>query len=417
MLMRVTVWRNPIALLAGIWLTLGTAPAVSAQAVRPDDAARLLAGLEPEPGSAIASWTGDAGWRNHKAQFDRSWRTLEERQMSKVRAWSDHNLKSHSSVVLYMFSGPDFLYANAIYPHAATYILTGLEPPGHIPQLDANFRRAMPNALADLRASLTSVMSYSFFITRKMKTNLTSSELLGTLPPMLVFLARSGKTIHEVTLVELQRSGEVVRRGKDLSESASAGVEILFSGPDRDGEPAPRQRLYYFQTDLSDAGISASGLLALLARHEMADSLIKSASYLMHTPRFARIRQVLLDRSAKVVQDDSGIPVHFFSEKDFQLQPFGRYLGPIEEFPGRYQPRLAEVFHKAPPIDFGIGYRWRPNESNLMVAHRKTPGQELVVSAAPPAAVPAGERTEREPSPTRRATPRRQQTIWSILGF
>ena len=57
----------------------------------------------------------------------------------------------------------------------------------------------------------------------------------------------------------------------------------------REVSPAPRQKLYYFQTDLSDAGISSSGLLELLARYEMADSLLKSASYLMHGGGFSRV--------------------------------------------------------------------------------------------------------------------------------
>jgi hypothetical protein len=73
------------------------------------------------------------------------------------------------------------------------------------------------------------------------------------------------------------------------------------------------------------------------------------------------------------VQDDSGIPVSYFKPDQWQLIPFGRYLGPIAIFPGRYQHRLAEIYHKGPakPLDFGLGYRWRPNESNLLLAVRK----------------------------------------------
>jgi hypothetical protein len=73
------------------------------------------------------------------------------------------------------------------------------------------------------------------------------------------------------------------------------------------------------------------------------------------------------------VQDDSGIPVSYFKSDQWQFFPFGRYLGPIAIFPGRYQHRLAEIYHKGPakPLDFGLGYRWRPNESNLLLAVRK----------------------------------------------
>jgi hypothetical protein len=65
--------------------------------------------------------------------------------------------------------------------------------------------------------------------------------------------------------------------------------------------------------------------------------------------------------------------LRFFKPDEWRLRPFGRYLGPIGEFPGRYQKGLNDLFHRsnAPRIDFGVGYRWRPNESNLLLAEKK----------------------------------------------
>jgi hypothetical protein len=37
-------------------------------------------------------------------------------------------------------------------------------------------------------------------------------------------------------------------------------------------------------------------------------------------------------------------------------------------FANFYQPRVAELFRSASPLGFGIGYRWRKNESNLLLA-------------------------------------------------
>ena len=51
-------------------------------------------------------------------------------------------------------------------------------------------------------------------------------------------------------------------------------------------------------------------------------------------------------------------------------ESFGKYNGPIGEFPGRYQQSYAELFRKAEPINFGIGYRWRTNDSNLLLSVR-----------------------------------------------
>ncbi len=115
-----------------------------------------------------------------------------------------------------------------------------------------------------------------------------------------------------------------------------------------------------------------SGFLTFCASLGPADSLLKSASYLLHEGNFAKARAFLLDHSNTVLQDDSGIPVSYFDRGRWRLQPFGRYLGPISIFGHRYQPQLAELFRRGhpSPIDFGLGYRWRTNESNLLLAEK-----------------------------------------------
>ena len=128
-----------------------------------------------------------------------------------------------------------------------------------------------------------------------------------------------------------------------------------------------------------------SGFLAFCAKLGDADSLIKSASYLLHGGGFSKVRDFLLDHSATILQDDSGIPLAYFDPKKWRLQPFGRYIGPIAIFGHAYQSRLGDLYRKgnAIPIDFGVGYRWRKNESNLLLAQRiaaKTSETEL----APP---------------------------------
>jgi hypothetical protein len=66
-------------------------------------------------------------------------------------------------------------------------------------------------------------------------------------------------------------------------------VKIVFS----DGN-GPKQTLYYFSTNLADGSFERSGFSAFLAKLGPADSLIKSASYLLHQAHFANVRRVLL---------------------------------------------------------------------------------------------------------------------------
>src|SRR5262249_464794 len=61
--------------------------------------------------------------------------------------------------------------------------------------------------------------------------------------------------------------------------TAAPGVKIAFS----EGS-GPKQTLYYFNTNLADGSFERSGFSAFLAKLGPADSLIKSASYLLHQP-------------------------------------------------------------------------------------------------------------------------------------
>src|SRR5215510_5609830 len=214
-----------------------------------DDNARILAGIEPRADSPLAGLTREAGWRQHARSFDAAWESLEARQLSKIRNWSAQNITRRQQTMLYMFSGPDFLYADVFFPGATTYVLSGLEPVGRIPDVSRLGRGSLSGALAHIRSSLGSVMNYSFFITKQMKGQLRSGELTGTLPLLYVFLARSGKSIGDVSLVTLDKEGVELPAGEALAKGAPSGAKLAFAG--NDGKP---RTLYYFSTDLSNNG-------------------------------------------------------------------------------------------------------------------------------------------------------------------
>ena len=102
------------------------------------------------------------------------------------------------------------------------------------------------------------------------------------------------------------------------------------------------------------------------------DAFVKSASYLMHRANFSDVRNFLLGHTRLILQDDSGIPLSRFDQAGWRLRPFGHYSGPIALFANRYQPKLTQLFNQRPVelIDFGIGYRWHPQNSSLVVAVR-----------------------------------------------
>ncbi len=187
---RLLGWRACAALILSATLAAATAFAGEASL---DDNARFLAGMTVASGSALEPLTKDKSFSRHAEFFDKAWATVESTQISKVRAWGASILKETQPTLFYMFSGPDYLYANALFPKATTYVLAGLELPGDIPDLAKLPRATIPYELDALRGSLNSVLTYSFFITNEMRRRLYGRRLTGTMPVLFVFLARSGK--------------------------------------------------------------------------------------------------------------------------------------------------------------------------------------------------------------------------------
>lgn len=357
------------ALVAAVAMAAGLAfetPA-SAQELKPNDMARFLAGLPPSAGSPAADAARHGAWKRHAEAMDSAWAAIEKRQLSKIRPWAASELANPSPVLYYMFSGPDFLYADAFFPSATTYVMAALESSGPLPTLDRRRSDSQGYAFAQLRSSLNSILNYSFFRTREMRTTLGENTFSGTLPILYIFLARTGKHIDEVTFHDINEDGTLVAPGEGRPRGAANLVKIQFTSSD-----LKKRTLYYVQTDLSNGGWRKSGFKAFSDTLEHGDALIKSASYLLHSGAFSDVREYIQSRSKRLLQDDSGIPVTYFKTDEWTLRPYGRYLGPIALFPSNYQSRLADLFRKEKPprIDFGIGYRFRANESNILVVDK-----------------------------------------------
>jgi hypothetical protein len=368
--------RSFIAVATGM-LCAALAPARAADIVSPNDTARFLAGMPPAADSPLASLTKDPAWEQHARAFDAAFDRVQQDQLARIGAWSSDTLPAARPTVFYMFSGADFLYANAFYPKATTYVLAGLEPVRLLPDL-ITLRGSLAPDLANLRFSLRTLLSLSYFITRQMGSDFWRGRFNGTLPVLYVFLARSGKTIREVTPVRLDEAGGVQLDVDTARGIAGHGVKIAFAGSD--GEA---RTLYYFSTNLANEGVKNSKFLQFCETLAPGDSFVKSASYLLHGSNFSMVRDFLLANSTAMIQDDSGIPLADYDPQKWDLHPFGRYVGPIGVFRGMYQPKYAALFKNSRPIDFGIGYRWRPNQSNLLLAAKKPGVSEASVRSAP----------------------------------
>jgi hypothetical protein len=341
-----------------------------------NDTARFLAGLPLAPSSPLFPLTQDPAWQQHAVFFDQAWSKMNARQFNGISEWEASYFPAASGpvpVVFYFFSGPDFLYANQFFPNATTYILAGTEPIGPLPDVGRFAGPALSPVLHDFETGLNSVLRFSFFITKDMKTDLQRDNLKGTLPIFYVFLARAGKTITDITFVVLDKKGDPRISAPGPGPNGDAvipGVRITFTG----APGSAPQTLYYFTTDLSDGAIhSQPGFMKFCAQQGLGDSLLKSASYLMFESGFSASRDFLLTHSRFIVQDDSGIPITAFDLAKWDLRLFGNYIGPIDLFKQYFQPQLQALYQAShpPELHFGVGYRWRRDESALIVAQHK----------------------------------------------
>jgi len=328
-----------------------------------DEQARFLAGLNVD-GTEFEPLAREESWQEHSTEFHRAWADLEERQLSSLRGWMSTSLsyvQSDPGPLFYMFSGPDFLYANAFYPNATTYILCAREPVGAIPDVASLPSSSRGAALKNMRTALNAILSFSFFITADMKSDLTQTQLSGTLPVLYVFLARMGCQITGVELVKIDGSGNFTQE-----KSKTPGVKIAFLGT-----TGKAQTLYYFTSDLSNWAIKENpGFIEFCKKQGQGNALVKAASYLMHMNEFSSVRDFLLGNTKNILQDDSGIPFRFLQPDQWYMGLYGTYPGPIDLFKQYDQPDLHAAFtaDKTGELPFGVGYQWRPGVSSLIVS-------------------------------------------------
>lgn len=338
-----------------------------------NDVARLVAGLPQENESKLDSFQQSASWKKYSRSISSNWASLTQRQLTPMKTWGTTELKEireNSETVFYPFSGPDIMNAFTFFPHAQKYVMIGLEPVGSVPNLNNTPADSMNKYYAILNTSLYSILNFSFFRTNSMATDLKNEEIDGTLPLMLVFLARTGNKILDVHYVTLNENGEVqvAAQAGGKPEKRYNGAEIIF---ENNGE---QKSAFYFSTNLSDDYFRKNTkLINFIKNLEAPVTYLKSASYLMHKSYFSIIRNLILDESNYVLQDDSGIPLSYFGSNKWDIQLYGTYKKPIDLFAKHYQEDMKQSYQAegVKPLPFGIGYNWRVTTSNLQLARKK----------------------------------------------
>jgi hypothetical protein len=339
------------------------------------NAAKFIAGMMPDTSAPFNQLVKNPQWNNYSKSFDTTWARVEQKSLVKIRQWRDSDLakiNKETETLFYPFSGPDFLYAITFFPDAEKYILFGLEKTGSAPDMKKLNSQNVNNYLASVNNSLEDILKLSFFKTIEMSKELNNQEVDGVLPVIMLFMARTGNTIKSIKNADIGNDGKVSVADTFMAYKGPSrfnkGVEITFSPG---GKDSVNKKLYYFPEDFTDAPLSQNpGCKKYLQNIDSnVTTLLKSASYLLHNQIFSFIRNIILNKSRYILQDDSGIAFRFFEKSKWDFQLYGIYDKPIDVFSYCYQKDLNEAYLKgAKSFNFKYGYG---KGRNMLLAHKK----------------------------------------------
>ena len=310
-----------------------------------NDLARFIAGMQPSAGSPLDNLAATPEWKAFAADMNERWHAFDTARLKPIRNWRSAAMGGiHPSTLFYPFSGPDYIYAETLFPEANHYILCGQEPVGEPPSME-NIK-PLPRTLRWVESSFKSLLDAGYFVTKDMRADLKTQ---GTMFIQCIMLARAGDRIVSIK-----------------HDAGHSEIHFLRAG---DGRPST---LYYFCVNLRNGGWNSS-FESFVRQSRPGAAYIKSASYLLHEQDFSMIRDLLLSVCPVIVQDDSGIPLRYFDPGHWNMRLYGAYTPPLDIFQKYYQPGLAELYGKTTtaPLDFGTGYHWDPRTANLVIYSRK----------------------------------------------
>ena len=352
--------------------------AVAQQARTPNDVARFLAGLPGRENGPFQALEETADWKAHAAGFDAAWSRLVSERLPKMAAFYTRELRGEpvdGATVFYPFGGPDALAVMNLFPIHRNYVLVGLEPAGSMVNVDRILKHDLGNELATLRSTLDSVMVRSFFITKQMDSSYRGQITDGLLPAIMVLLARMNQTITGVRWVMIEDDGSLRERKPEEKIIGRTGVEITFT---TGADPTPR-KMSYFSLNLADEKLGGNrGFQAYARGLGKTVAYFKATSYMTHRPEFSVIRDLTLEVSSAVLQDDSGIPYKYFDPAKWNVQLYGDYTQPYGSFRYLIQKDLRAAYQApgaAKPLEFKIGYGFSKAPSNLLFAKKKQPAR------------------------------------------
>lgn len=337
-----------------------------------NETAMFLAGKELPADSNLHEFSLTKEYRSYSKQIDANWDHLQRLNEKKISIWREKYLpERYTGTIFYPFSGPDILNAVIFFPDGKEYIMFGLEPVGDIPRPHNLSHDRLRSGLRKLWESLDTVINVNFFKTEEMKNEIGNNSFDSVISVMMFFLARTNYQVVNAGKIWIDENGNrTTVKPENRPNTVIPGCEIVFKKPNT----SMLKRVCYYQIDIGDHSLVNHGnFTAYLKSRGRLTTIIKSASYLMHREHhFSGIRSLILSQSDYMLQDDSGIPLKYFSPVEWKLSFHGNYVKPIRLFASRYQESLYQASKKysTGPLDFSYGYNFKDHNPSLMFGER-----------------------------------------------
>jgi hypothetical protein len=336
---------------------------------------KLIAGLDTTLDYRHPNWDINAITAFSK-ETDLKYNQMRSNRLEKLASWHNSNMTqakvADSSFAFYPFSGGDFIHLRWLYPSATDYFMVAREEVGTYPNIQNMNELDVMSYLEGIDLVLRDIYSKSYFITKNMITDIhTENRVDGMLPILIWGAAKTNLEIISIDFFSIDSLGNATA----AIEKKADGVVLDL----KDVKNNRRKSLTYLSADISDSGLEAyPGVKQYLIRQvpQGCNSFVKSASYLMHYGSFDDIRNIVLEKSNCLVQDDTGIPFKYFDQTFWNIGLFGEYEVPVKDFSANlFQKDLNaayrdSTFYKG-PIDFSLGYHWGSGNQNQMFSYKK----------------------------------------------
>ncbi len=334
-----------------------------------DALAKFVAGIQTTEYNSIQS---KDFYKKYAKNVDNAWNRTNKSKIDSIKHWiqkHDITIPSDTNTLFYPFSGPDFLYANAFFPYSKEYVMFGLEKTGSIPDISNISDELLSAYLNQISYALRFINNKGYFVTKQMEKDLSNNGLDGTLHILLFYLARTNHKISDISYVHIDNYGSTHINKKNIDyTNYVGGIKITFN----ENNSIMKKTLYYFPINVSDDNIKKNmEFLYFITKLGAKNTYLKSGSYILFDKEFSLLRNLILNQSKKILQDDSGLPFRYIDKNKYEIRLFGTYSQTMKIFSSKYQKDLKKALNlekRNKKLPFRIGYNSWYDEMVLIYA-------------------------------------------------